>query len=144
MVAVLGNMLMTYQITQHFQRLDGQTQYRDVEALDNQMKAFVADLPPSFKMFDSDRSYDNSESCKLGSGLCSVKFDRMSVIEPYGGYGGDRVLFDETLTVGMAELWFLPVHRYYIQTEILHFTIILHVSDTTNGIQAEDMVLMDK
>jgi len=28
----------------------------------------------------------------------------------------------------IAELWFLPVHRYYIQTEILHFTIILHVS----------------
>jgi hypothetical protein len=26
----------------------------------------------------------------------------------------------------MAELTFLPVHRYYIQTEILHFTIILH------------------
>jgi hypothetical protein len=27
-----------------------------------------------------------------------------------------------------AELWYLPTHRYYIQTEILHFTIILHVS----------------
>lgn len=27
-----------------------------------------------------------------------------------------------------TELWFLPIHRYYIQTEILHFTIILHVS----------------
>ncbi|EIW71030.1 hypothetical protein TREMEDRAFT_27559 [Tremella mesenterica DSM 1558] len=27
-----------------------------------------------------------------------------------------------------TKLWFLPVHRYYIQTEILHFTIILHVS----------------
>ncbi|RXK39216.1 hypothetical protein M231_03573 [Tremella mesenterica] len=25
-----------------------------------------------------------------------------------------------------TKLWFLPVHRYYIQTEILHFTIILH------------------
>lgn len=24
--------------------------------------------------------------------------------------------------------WYLSVHRYYIQTEILHFTIILHVS----------------
>nr|XP_019008291.1 uncharacterized protein I206_06846 [Kwoniella pini CBS 10737]OCF47072.1 hypothetical protein I206_06846 [Kwoniella pini CBS 10737] len=24
------------------------------------------------------------------------------------------------------KLWFLPIHRYYIQTEILHFTIILH------------------
>jgi hypothetical protein len=27
---------------------------------------------------------------------------------------------------GSAELWYLPVHRYYIQTEILHFIIILH------------------
>ncbi|WRT64595.1 uncharacterized protein IL334_001528 [Kwoniella shivajii] len=24
------------------------------------------------------------------------------------------------------KMWFLPIHRYYIQTEILHFTIILH------------------
>lgn len=27
-----------------------------------------------------------------------------------------------------VECWYLPVHRYYIQTEILHFIIILHVS----------------
>ena len=27
-----------------------------------------------------------------------------------------------------SALWYLPVHRYYIQTEILHFSIILHVS----------------
>lgn len=26
-----------------------------------------------------------------------------------------------------SALWYLPVHRYYIQTEILHFSIILHV-----------------
>ncbi|WOO77154.1 putative transcriptional regulatory protein [Vanrija pseudolonga] len=24
------------------------------------------------------------------------------------------------------DVWYLPIHRYYIQTEILHFTIILH------------------
>ena len=24
------------------------------------------------------------------------------------------------------DLWYLPIHRYYIQTEILHFRIILH------------------
>jgi hypothetical protein len=30
---------------------------------------------------------------------------------------------------GIAGYWYLPVHRYYIQTEILHFTIILHVSE---------------
>ncbi|KIR54550.1 nuclear protein [Cryptococcus gattii Ru294] len=72
-------------ITHHFQRLTGQTQYRDVEALDAELKQFVADLPPTFTMLNHDKSYD-------------------------------------------SKLWFLPIHRYYIQTEILHFTIILHVS----------------
>lgn len=70
-------------ITHHFQRLTGQTQYRDVEALDAELKQFVADLPPTFTMLNHDKSYD-------------------------------------------SKLWYLPIHRYYIQTEILHFTIILH------------------
>ncbi|WVQ79880.1 hypothetical protein IAT38_001980 [Cryptococcus sp. DSM 104549] len=77
----LGNIVA--KITQHFQRLQGQTQYRDVEALDAELKQFVADLPPTFTMLTPDKSYD-------------------------------------------SKLWFLPIHRYYIQTEILHFTIILH------------------
>ncbi|OCF45779.1 nuclear protein [Kwoniella heveanensis CBS 569] len=70
-------------VTQHFQRLQGQTSYRDVEALDAEFKQFVEDLPPTFRMLTPDKSYDN-------------------------------------------KMWFLPIHRYYIQTEILHFTIILH------------------
>ncbi|WVN89314.1 uncharacterized protein L203_104536 [Cryptococcus depauperatus CBS 7841] len=70
-------------ITHHFQRLEGPTEYRDVEAIDAEMKQFVANLPPAFSMLNHDRSDDD-------------------------------------------KLWFLPIHRYYIQTEILHFTIILH------------------
>ncbi|WWC86725.1 uncharacterized protein L201_001603 [Kwoniella dendrophila CBS 6074] len=70
-------------VTQHFQRLSGQTSYKDVEALDAELKQFVEDLPPTFKMLTPDKSYDQ-------------------------------------------KMWFLPIHRYYIQTEILHFTIILH------------------
>ena len=70
-------------VTEHFQLLDEQVQYRDVEAIDEEFKDFIADLPPAFRMLDPDRSWDD-------------------------------------------KLWYLPVHRYYIQTEILHFTIILH------------------
>nr|XP_019046958.1 hypothetical protein I302_03564 [Kwoniella bestiolae CBS 10118]OCF25888.1 hypothetical protein I302_03564 [Kwoniella bestiolae CBS 10118] len=70
-------------VTQHFQRLSGQGSYRDVEALDAELKQFVEDLPPTYKMLIPDKSYDK-------------------------------------------KMWFLPIHRYYIQTEILHFTIILH------------------
>ncbi|WWD21666.1 hypothetical protein CI109_106152 [Kwoniella shandongensis] len=70
-------------ITQHFQKLQGQTQYRDVENLDAELKQFVADLPPAFSMENPDKSQD-------------------------------------------SKLWYLPIHRYYIQTEILHFVIILH------------------
>ena len=72
-------------------------QYRDVEALDEDFKSFVAALPRAFRMNDPDRSWDKSKRTR-------PKFPLM------------------------PELWFLPVHRYYIQTEILHFTIILHVS----------------
>ncbi|WVQ69466.1 uncharacterized protein L199_007684 [Kwoniella botswanensis] len=70
-------------VTQHFQRLSGQGSYRDVEALDAELKQFVENLPPTYKMLTPDKSYDD-------------------------------------------KMWFLPIHRYYIQTEILHFTIILH------------------
>ncbi|KAK8847577.1 hypothetical protein IAR55_005436 [Kwoniella newhampshirensis] len=70
-------------ITQHFQRLQGQTQYRDVENLDAELKQFVSDLPPAFSLHNPDKSTDD-------------------------------------------KFWYLPVHRYYIQTEILHFVIILH------------------
>lgn len=95
-----------YQITQHFQRLEGETQYRDVEAIDSSLKTFVDNLPPTFTMLDPDRSYDESEWHAMpGIGVV--------LIHP-------------------AELWYLPIHRYYIQTEILHFTIILHVSQTTS------------
>jgi hypothetical protein len=93
------------QITQHFQRLEGETQYRDVEAIDSSLKTFVDNLPPTFTMLDPDRSYDESE------------------LHAMSGIG--------VLLIHYAELWYLPIHRYYIQTEILHFTIILHVSQTT-------------
>lgn len=53
--------LINSQITHHFQRLTGQTQYRDVEALDAELKQFVADLPLTFTMLNHDKSYDSSE-----------------------------------------------------------------------------------
>ncbi|KAK4684431.1 hypothetical protein P7C73_g5751, partial [Tremellales sp. Uapishka_1] len=74
---------IVFKIVHHFQRLQGQTQYKDVEILDAELKTFVKNLPPQFQMLTPDTSYDQAQ-------------------------------------------WYLPVHRYYIQTEILHFTIILH------------------
>lgn len=85
----------------HFQRLDAPAQYRDVEDLDAELREFVKNLPPHFSMTNPDKSLD--------SGTCP------GVIYPR--HADAR-----------AALWYLPVHRYYIQTEILHFTIILHVS----------------
>ncbi|ODN79510.1 hypothetical protein L202_03476 [Cryptococcus amylolentus CBS 6039] len=70
-------------ITKQFQHLQGQTGYKDVEAIDAELKELVASMPPSFAMHNPDKSWDD-------------------------------------------KLWFLSIHRYYIQTEILHFTIILH------------------
>ena len=47
-------------ITQHFQLLGESTQYREVEAIDAELKAFVADLPDVFKMHNPDKQWDDS------------------------------------------------------------------------------------
>jgi len=86
-------------LTDHFQMLGEVVQYRDVEELDAEFKAFMRELPRAFRMTEPDKTWDASEWQPLL---------RCSALTP--------------------ELWFLPVHRYYIQTEILHFIIILHVS----------------
>jgi hypothetical protein len=50
------------QVTQHFQKLHGQAGYREIEALDADLKKLVADLPPTFRMLNPDKSYDSSQS----------------------------------------------------------------------------------
>lgn len=72
-----------HQITQHFQRLQGQTQYRDVEALDSDLKRFVADLPPQFRMLVPDKSYDEGQSPFMQSIL--AEFDQRFGIYRYIG-----------------------------------------------------------
>jgi len=54
-------------VTDHFQMLGEAVQYRDVEAIDEDFKAFVAALPKAFRMTDPDRSWDASE-CTLWHG----------------------------------------------------------------------------
>ncbi|KAL1413444.1 hypothetical protein Q8F55_001211 [Vanrija albida] len=71
------------QIVRNFQRVDRDPTYDEVLALDAQLTQLRNDLPPQFRMNDTDKSKDK-------------------------------------------DIWYLPIHRYYIQTEILHFTIILH------------------
>ena len=50
-----------FQVTQHFQRLHGQTPYRDVEELDAEFKSLVEDLPSCYRMVNPDKSYDKGE-----------------------------------------------------------------------------------
>ncbi|WVR04770.1 hypothetical protein IAU60_001782 [Kwoniella sp. DSM 27419] len=75
--------LIVAKMTNQFQRLQGQMSYREVEAVDEELRQFVRELPPAFRMLSPDKSWD-------------------------------------------GQMWYLPIHRYYIQTEVLHFTIILH------------------
>jgi hypothetical protein len=55
--------LLNIQIVRHFQRLRGATQYKDVEAIDKDLKAFIAALPPAFRMLTYDASYDDKREC---------------------------------------------------------------------------------
>jgi hypothetical protein len=76
-------------ITQHFQRLDGGGGYKDVEVLDGQIRALRESLPPAFSIDSPNEEWDDSESWTPAP----------------------------TWTALMAqECWYLPVHRYYIQT----------------------------
>jgi hypothetical protein len=89
-------------IVRSFQRLHGRTQYQDVKHIDAELKKLRDELPPAFKMLNPDKSFDGGEQESLQPGRC--------------------VVIDASFT----DLWYLPTHRYYIQTEILHYTIILH------------------
>lgn len=89
-------------IVRSFQRLHGRTQYQDVKHIDAELKKLRDELPPAFKMLNPDKSFDGGEHESLQPGIC--------------------VVIDASFT----DLWYLPTHRYYIQTEILHYTIILH------------------
>lgn len=84
------------QIVNQFQKLHNPISYSDVLAIDAQLRKLRDDLPRHFQMLAPDTSLDK---------------------------GGPMIA---RLVTDVSELPFLPVHRYYIQTEILHFTIILH------------------
>lgn len=93
-------------VVHHFQKLDEPAQYSDVEKLQQDLDRFVEELPPHFRMYDPDKSLDSSE-CKRA---------RQSVV---------RTSYRLTLSA----LFWLPVHRFTLLTEVLVTTIILHVSD---------------
>jgi hypothetical protein len=58
----MASFAYTSQVTQHFQKLHGQAGYREIEALDADLKKLVADLPPTFRMLNPDKSYDSSHT----------------------------------------------------------------------------------
>lgn len=49
-------------VTDHFQMLGESVQYRDVEEIDAEFKAFMGDLPRAFRMDEPDKTWDASES----------------------------------------------------------------------------------
>ncbi|KAJ9115857.1 hypothetical protein QFC22_004999 [Naganishia vaughanmartiniae] len=70
-------------ITHHFQKLHEPARFEDVEFLDKELRNFISDLPPHYRMEDADKSLDAAQ--------------------PY-----------------------IPIHRYYLSTEILFIVITLH------------------
>jgi hypothetical protein len=70
-------------ITHHFQKLHEPARFEDVEFLDKELRNFINDLPPHYRMEDADKSLD--------------------AVQPY-----------------------IPIHRYYLSTEILFIVITLH------------------
>ncbi|KAJ9094690.1 hypothetical protein QFC21_005847 [Naganishia friedmannii] len=70
-------------ITHHFQKLHEPARFEDVEFLDKELRNFINDLPPHYRMEDADKSLDAAQ--------------------PY-----------------------IPIHRYYLSTEILFIVITLH------------------
>ncbi|KAJ9108542.1 hypothetical protein QFC19_002258 [Naganishia cerealis] len=70
-------------ITHHFQKLHEPARFEDVEFLDKELRNFINDLPPHYRMEDADKSLD-------------------------------------------AERPYIPIHRYYLSTEILFIVITLH------------------
>lgn len=100
-------------ITQNFQQLRGQGSqgsYKEIERIGGEMNRFVNELPRCYRMEDPDKSMDKGE---------------------YGPIAHPS--WRSASQADQTELWYLPTHRYYIQTEILHFTIILHVSRSQPG-----------
>jgi len=90
-------------IVHHFQKLDEPAQYSDVEKLQRELEGFVESLPPHYRMYQPDKSRDQSRWRDQGQ---------------------------IALT---AALFWLPVHRFMLLTEILVTTIILHVSFYPSG-----------
>lgn len=70
-------------ITHHFQKLHEPARFEDVEFLDKELRNFINELPPHYRMEDADKSLDAAQ--------------------PY-----------------------IPIHRYYLSTEILFIVITLH------------------
>lgn len=70
-------------ITHHFQKLHEPARFEDVEFLDKELRNFISELPPHYRMEDADKSLDSAQ--------------------PY-----------------------IPIHRYYLSTEILFIVITLH------------------
>lgn len=70
-------------ITHHFQKLHEPARFEDVEFLDKELRNFISELPPHYRMEDADKSLDAAQ--------------------PY-----------------------IPIHRYYLSTEILFIVITLH------------------
>ena len=90
----------------HFQKLDEAASYRDVELLQVELDQFTDGLPPHFRMYEPDKSLDESGSLDPD---CN---------DP-SGWIADRVA-----------LFWLPVHRFSLISEIIMTNIILHVSYT--------------
>lgn len=91
----------------HFQKLDEAASYRDVEMLQVELDQFTDGLPPHFRMYEPDKSLDES-----GSSITYRDNQSGSIAD------------------GVALFW-LPVHRFSLISEIIMTNIILHVSYTS-------------
>lgn len=84
-------------ITSQFQKLRGSMHYNEVLSIDQELQDFTASLPPQFRIMETDTSKDKGESQEL---LCRM--------------------------LTHSELPHLPAQRLFIQSEILHYGIVLH------------------
>ena len=99
-------------ITHHFQQLVEPSHYTDVIKLDDELNAFVRSLPPHYRSVDRP-SPVLAEHTPLTTGSPVRLRRRME--------NPDRSL-DGVLAA------FLPIHRFFLITEILFVRITLHVS----------------
>lgn len=88
-------------ICQSFTRLEQVDQYPPVQRLQKDLQELISSLPPHYRMQNPDTSLDGGE--------CFPRF----ISNQYSS---------------SAELHYLSAHRFYLQTELLHWVIILNAS----------------